>query len=92
MIAQQILNGLVVGAVYALFALGFTLVYGVQKILNLAHGGVFMWGAMIGPYAVTVLGLPLWAALALAMLASGLLGVASNSSPSANCGGARAMT
>ncbi len=75
MIAQQILNGLVVGAVYALFALGFTLVYGVQKILNLAHGGVFMWGAMIGLYTVTVLGLPLWAALALAMLGSGLLGV-----------------
>jgi len=75
MIAQQILNGLVVGAVYALFALGFTLVYGVQKILNLAHGGVFMWGAMVGLYTVTVLDLPLWAALVLAMMAAGILGV-----------------
>jgi len=75
MVAQQILNGVVVGAVYALFALGFTLVYGVQKILNLAHGGLFMWGAMIGLFVVTRLELPLYAALLLAMLASGLLGI-----------------
>ncbi len=76
MIAQQILNGLVVGAVYALFALGFTLVYGVQKILNLAHGGVFMWGALIGYFVVTRLGLPLLAALVIAMAGAGLLGMA----------------
>jgi branched-chain amino acid transport system permease protein len=75
MVAQQILNGVVVGAVYALFALGFTLVYGVQKILNLAHGGLFMWGALIGLFVVTRLELPLYAALLLAMLASGLLGI-----------------
>jgi branched-chain amino acid transport system permease protein len=76
MIAQQILNGLVVGAVYALFALGFTLVYGVQKILNLAHGGIFMWGALIGLFVVTKLELPLWAALVIAMAGAGLLGMA----------------
>jgi branched-chain amino acid transport system permease protein len=76
MLAQQILNGLVVGAVYALFALGFTLVYGVQKILNLAHGGVFMWGALIGFFAVTKLELPLWSALILGMAGAGLLGMA----------------
>jgi len=73
MIAQQILNGLVVGAVYALFGLGFTLVYGVQKILNLAHGGIFMWGALIGFFVVTRLGLPLWSALILGMAGAGLL-------------------
>ncbi len=76
MIAQQILNGLVVGAVYALFALGFTLVYGVQKILNLAHGGIFMWGALLGYFAVTRLALPLYAALVIAMAGAGLLGMA----------------
>lgn len=75
MIAQQLVNGLVVGAVYALFALGFTLVYGVQKILNLAHGGVFMWGAMTGYLVVTRAGLPLWSALVIAMAAAGLLGI-----------------
>src|SRR4029077_7290224 len=48
MIAQQILNGLVFGSVYALFALGFTLIFGVHHILNMAHGAVFMWGAFVG--------------------------------------------
>ena len=76
MIAQQILNGLVVGAVYSLFALGFTLVYGVQKILNLAHGGVFMWGALIGYFTVTKLQLPLVSAFALGMAGAGVLGMA----------------
>ena len=63
MLAQQILNGLVSGAIYALFALGFNLIFGVQKVLNLAHGGVFMAGAFIAYYAV-VLGLPFWVATA----------------------------
>ena len=52
MVAQQLLNGLVVGGVYALFALGFTLVFGIHHILNLAHGAVFMTGAFVGMYSV----------------------------------------
>ena len=74
MLAQQILNGLVSGMVYALFALGFNLIFGVQKVLNLAHGGVFMAGAFIAYYAV-VLGLPFWVALLLAVVACGLISV-----------------
>lgn len=74
MLAQQVLNGLVSGAIYALFALGFNLIFGVQKVLNLAHGGVFMAGAFIAYYAV-VLGLPFWVALLLAMVACGLISV-----------------
>lgn len=74
MFAQQILNGLVVGGVYSLFALGFTLVFGIHQILNLAHGAVFMVGAFIGLYAVLG-GLPLWLAFILAMAASGILSV-----------------
>jgi branched-chain amino acid transport system permease protein len=74
MIAQHILNGLVVGGVYALFALGFTLVFGIHKILNLAHGAVFMTGAFIALYSVQA-GLPLWIAFVLAMLGTGLLSV-----------------
>jgi len=58
MIAQQILNGLVVGSVYALFALGFTLIFGVHHILNMAHGAVFMWGAFFGLFAITRFDLP----------------------------------
>ena len=48
MIAQQLLNGLVLGGVYALFALGFTLIFGIHRIMNMAHGAVFMTGAFIG--------------------------------------------
>jgi branched-chain amino acid transport system permease protein len=75
MLAQQILNGLVVGGVYALFAVGFTLVFGIHQILNLAHGAVFMTGAFVALYTVLA-GWPLWLALILAMLATGLLSVA----------------
>ena len=76
MIAQQLLNALVVGSVYALFALGFTLIFGVHHILNLAHGAVFMWGAFVGLYAVTLLHAPFIVALLCASLAAGLLSVA----------------
>lgn len=66
MFAQQILNGLISGAIYALFALGFNLIFGVQKVLNLAHGAIFMSGAFVAYYGV-VGGLPLWLALLVAM-------------------------
>lgn len=76
MLAQQIVNGLVTGSVYALFALGFTLIFGVHHILNLAHGGVFMWGAFVGLWCVTLLEMPLPIATVVAALAGGLLSVA----------------
>ncbi|HXS38637.1 MAG TPA: branched-chain amino acid ABC transporter permease [Stellaceae bacterium] len=76
MLAQQLLNGVVVGAVYALFSLGLTLVFGMHRILNLAHGAVFMWGALIGYFAVTLAGLPLWAAFIVAVFGAGLVSVA----------------
>jgi branched-chain amino acid transport system permease protein len=76
MIAQQLLNALVVGSVYALFALGFTLIFGVHHILNLAHGAVFMWGAFVGLYAVTLLHAPFIVALLVACVVAGLLSVA----------------
>jgi branched-chain amino acid transport system permease protein len=76
MLAQQLLNGVVVGAVYALFSLGLTLVFGMHRILNLAHGSVFMWGAFIGYFAVTAAGLPLAVGFLLAIVGAGLLSVA----------------
>lgn len=76
MIAQQLLNALVVGSVYALFALGFTLIFGVHHILNLAHGAVFMWGAFVGLYAVTLLDAPFPLALLCAAAVAGVLSVA----------------
>ena len=74
MILQQILNGLVVGGVYALFAIGFNLVFGIHKILNLAHGGVFMAGAFTALYAVEA-GIPFWLAFLAGVLASGFLSI-----------------
>lgn len=80
---QQIANGLSLGAVYALVALGYSLVYGVLRLLNFAHGDVFMVGAFVG-YALHLplardAGLPGWLALLLmlpaTMLTCGLLGV-----------------
>ena len=73
---QQILNGIVVGSVYGLFALGFTLLFGVNHIMNMAHGSVFMWGAFAGLYATSVLELPIAVALIVGMVAGGLISVA----------------
>ena len=75
MFAQQLLNGVVVGSVYALFALGFTLVFGINRVLNLAHGAVFTLGAFAALYAITLLDLPLPVAALLAVLAGGAASV-----------------
>jgi branched-chain amino acid transport system permease protein len=76
MLAQQLANGLVVGSVYALFALGFTLIFGVHHILNMAHGALFMTGAFVGLFCVTKLALPFPVALLAASIFTGLLSVA----------------
>ena len=47
---QQLINGLALGAIYALIALGYTMVYGVLRFINFAHGDVFMLGAFAGYY------------------------------------------
>jgi branched-chain amino acid transport system permease protein len=54
---QQILNGLSLGAIYALIALGYTMVYGVLRLINFAHGDVYMLGAFAGYYLANALGL-----------------------------------
>ena len=48
---QNLLNGIAVGAIYALIALGYTMVYGILKLINFAHGDIFMLGAFVGFYA-----------------------------------------
>ena len=74
MFAQQFINALSLGGVYALFALGFTLVFGVLNVINLAHGAVFMIGAYAGLQAVLLLRLPLLAAIVVATLVTGFAG------------------
>ena len=48
---QYLLNGIAVGAIYALIGLGYTMVYGILKLINFAHGDVFMLGSFVGYYA-----------------------------------------
>ena len=72
---QQIVNGLFLGSIYALFALGYTLVFGVLDILNLAHQAVFMLCAYVALLLVGSLHLHMFAAFPLAVLAGGLLGI-----------------
>jgi branched-chain amino acid transport system permease protein len=74
-LVQQLVNGLMLGAVYALIAIGYTLVFGVLGMLHLAHGEVFMVGAFVGLLVVTHLTGNVLVALAAAMLATGLLGL-----------------
>src|SRR3954469_9606333 len=53
---QQLINGISLGAIYSLIALGYTMVYGVLKLINFAHGDVFMVGAFMGYYLANGLG------------------------------------
>jgi branched-chain amino acid transport system permease protein len=75
MLEQQLLNALTLGSVYALFALGFTLVFGVLAVINLSHGALFMVGSYAALAMVTKLQAPLWLALLGAMLVCGTLGL-----------------
>ena len=75
MIAEQVLNGLVLGSMYALVALGYTLVFGVLDKLNFAHGEIFMLGGFIGLSSLAM-GVSLWGALLASVVICGILGLA----------------
>jgi branched-chain amino acid transport system permease protein len=72
---QQAINGIFLGSIYALFAVGYTLVFGVLDILNLAHQAVFMLCAFVALALVSSLRLPIVVALPLATVAGGLVGL-----------------
>lgn len=83
---QQLINGLTIGTIYALIALGYTMVYGIIQLINFAHGEVFMVGAYVGLTVITIFGFAAAATwpialvylaliLLVSMLACGLLGV-----------------
>ena len=74
-ILQQLVNGISLGSIYALIALGYTMIYGIIKLINFAHGDVYMVGAYTGFFAVTFARFPLWAAIIAAMVVTGILGV-----------------
>ena len=60
---QQLVNGVALGSIYALMALGYTMVYGTIKLINFAHADIFMMGAFVGYYLVTVLEMNLFLAM-----------------------------
>ena len=72
---QQVLNAIFIGSIYALFAVGYTLVFGVLDVLNLAHSAVFMLGAVITYSLVVLHAMPLLPAAVIAVLVCGLLGL-----------------
>lgn len=72
---QELVNGVFTGAIYALFALGYTLVFGLLDVLNLAHSEVFMLGAVATYSLVALHGLPFLLAVPLGIAAGGLLGL-----------------
>lgn len=73
---QQVINGLQLGFVYALIALGYTMVYGIVRLINFAHGDVFMLGAYFGFYALGKYNLPFPLAIVSAMLGCAITGMA----------------
>lgn len=75
MFAQQLVNGVLLGATYALFALGFTLMFGVLRVINLTYGFYFSAGALIALWLTRAFALPIWAALPGAALAAGAIAV-----------------
>lgn len=74
MLLEQIINGLTLGSIFAIVALGYTLVFGVLNILNMAHGEVFMFGAFIGVLVTSTMGGPLWIAFFAAIIITALMG------------------
>lgn len=72
---SYLISGISLGSVYAIIALGYTMVYGIAKMLNFAHGDVIMVGGYVSLLAMTSVGLPTWAAILLAMVVCTVLGV-----------------
>lgn len=75
MFADQTINGLVIGNIYAFIAVGLALIFGVGNLINFAHGSIFMVGAYVGWVCVTWWGLPLFTAFLVTTLVCALLGV-----------------
>ena len=72
---SYLINGLSLGSVYAIIALGYTMVYGIAKMLNFAHGHIMMVGAFVALFALNSFGLPVIVSVVLSMLATTVLGV-----------------
>jgi len=72
---SYLLSGLALGSVYAIIALGYTMVYGIAKMLNFAHGDIIMAGGYVAFYAYTLMNLPWWLCVILSIASCVVLGV-----------------
>ncbi|HHD62836.1 MAG TPA: branched-chain amino acid ABC transporter permease, partial [Desulfobulbaceae bacterium] len=72
---QQLINGLGLGSLYGLIAIGYTMVYGILRLINFAHGDVMMMSTYFAFFGVSIFALPWWVAALLAMILTGLLGI-----------------
>lgn len=73
--AQQLVNGVQIGSVYALVAIGYTMVYGIAKMINFAHGDIIMVGSYVALLFFQSSGLPVWGVIAAPAAVSAVLGV-----------------
>ncbi|MGX1703157.1 branched-chain amino acid ABC transporter permease [Microbacterium sp. NPDC055357] len=78
LLIQQLMNGLALGSIYAIFAIGFSLILARMGILNVAHGTFATWGALSSYWLVAEVGVNFWVALLVGVLFAGALGVASD--------------
>lgn len=72
---QQVINGLSLGSIYALIALGYTMVYGIIKLINFAHGDIYMLGAYVAFITTTYFGFSFFPTMIASMVVCGILGV-----------------
>ncbi len=75
MFTQQLVNGLTIGGIYALIAVGYTMVYGVIQLINFAHGEVYMLGAFFAATFILVMGMPFYMAFLLAVACGAICGM-----------------
>ncbi len=73
---QQIINGISLGSLYGLIAVGYTMVYGILRLINFAHGDVLMMGCYFAFYGILIFSFPWWASFGCAILLTAVLGVA----------------
>jgi branched-chain amino acid transport system permease protein len=73
---QQLINGTSLGSLYGLIAIGYTMVYGILRLINFAHGDVLMMGCYFAFYAFIIFSLPWWVSFPIAILLTALLGIA----------------
>lgn len=72
---QSFLSAVMMGSQYALIAIGYTMVYGIVRLINFAHGDIFMVGSFVAYYLLAAFSIPWWVAMVLSMLLTGLVGV-----------------